>query len=193
MDADEVLEVPAGFTWPELVADRYRLLHRRRASPETAWELGTLVKHSLPWRYQGVLHEAIVCDAPHGAVSLRGPVVWGHFDSARNRDPNAKYAEDARVLEAALVAEPDNARYVFYLAQSYRDYGKLEQAVAAYERRVAMGGWGEEVYLAQCQIGTLGQRLGWDWSRVLAAYLRASTGPCAPAAAGQTSSARCGT
>jgi len=173
MDADEELELPPAFVWPELVADQYRLLHRHRASPETAWELGSLVKQSLPWRYEGVLHEVIVCDAPHRALSLDGPVVWGHFDSARNADPRAKYAEDARVLEAALVAEPANARYVFYLAQSYRDCGKLEQAVAVYERRVALGGWGEEVYFAQCQVGTLGQRLGWDWSRVLTAYLRA--------------------
>lgn len=173
MDADEVLEVPPGFRLPELVADQYRLLHRHRSSPETAWELGTLVKMSLPWRYEGVLHEGIVCDAPHRSESLRGPTVWGYFDSARNVDPIAKYANDARILEAALLEEPNNARYVFYLGQSYRDCGKLEQAIEAYERRVAMGGWGEEVYFAQCQVGTLGERSGWDWSRVLAAYLRA--------------------
>jgi tetratricopeptide (TPR) repeat protein len=168
-----VLEVPPGFAWPELVADQYRLLHRHRASPETAWELGTLVKSSLPWRYEGVLHEVIVCDAPHREVSLRGPVVWGHFDSARNADPIAKYAADARLLEVALAEDPTNARYAFYLAQSYRDCGKLEQALAAYERRVAMGGWGEEVFFAQCQVGTLGLRLGWEWPRALDAYLRA--------------------
>jgi hypothetical protein len=173
MDADEELEVPPGFVMPELVADQYLLLHRHRSSPETTWELGTLVKMTLPWRYEGVLHEGIVCDAPHRAVSLRGPTVWGHFDSARNVDPIAKYANDAAILEAALLEEPKNARYVFYLGQSYRDCGKLERAIAAYERRVAMGGWGEEVFFAQCQVGTLGQRVGWDWSRVLDAYLRA--------------------
>jgi glycosyltransferase involved in cell wall biosynthesis len=173
MDADEVLEVPPGFAWPHLIADQYRLMHRHRSSPETTWELGTLVRLALPWRYEGVLHEGIVCDAPHRAESLRGPIVWGYFDSARNVDPVAKYENDAKILEAALVDEPKNARYVFYLAQSYRDCGKLKEAIAAYERRVAMGGWGEEVYFAQCQVGTLGNRLGWDWSRVLDAYLRA--------------------
>jgi tetratricopeptide (TPR) repeat protein len=173
MDADEVLEVPPGFRFPELVVDQYRLLHRHRSSPGTAWELGTLVKMALPWRYEGVLHEGIVCDTPHRSESLQGPVVWGYFDSARNVDPVVKYANDARVLEAALLDEPNNARYVFYLGQSYRDCGKLEQAIAAYERRVAMGGWGEEVYYAQYQVGALGERSGWDWSRVLTAYLGA--------------------
>jgi glycosyltransferase involved in cell wall biosynthesis len=173
MDADEELEVPPGFELPALDADQYLLLHRHRSSPETTWELGTLVKSSLPWRYEGVLHEGIVCDEPHRAESLRGPVVWGYFDSARNADPVAKYANDARILEEALALEPNNARYVFYLGQSYRDCGKLEQSIAAYERRVAMRGWAEEVYFAQCQIGTLGERSGWEWPRVLAAYLKA--------------------
>lgn len=173
MDADEVLEVPPGFRLPALVAAQYRILHRHRSSPSTAWELGTLLKTGLPWRYEGVLHEVITCDAPHDSVLLPGPVVWGYFDSARNRDPLAKYAKDARVLEAALVTEPDNARYVFYLAQSYRDAGELERAAAAYARRVSLGGWGEEVFYAQLQVGVLGERLGWEWPRVLAAYLEA--------------------
>src|SRR6187551_1453910 len=40
MDADEVLEVPAGFSMPELDADQYMLRHRHRSSAETTWELG---------------------------------------------------------------------------------------------------------------------------------------------------------
>ncbi len=34
-----------------------------------------------------------------------------------------KYLKDALVLEEAVKEEPNNSRYVFYLAQSYRDYG----------------------------------------------------------------------
>ena len=173
MDADEELVVPAGYELPELTGDQYYLLHRHRSSPETGWELGTLVKASLHWKYVGVLHEVITTDEPHTPAALPGPVVWGYFDSARNVDPIAKYENDARILEAALLEEPDNARYMFYLGQSYRDCNKLEQSIAAYERRVAMGGWGEEVYFAQCQVGTLGERLGWEWPRVLNAYLKA--------------------
>jgi tetratricopeptide (TPR) repeat protein len=173
MDADEELEVPPGYRVPELEAEKYLILHRRRSSSDTMWELGTLVKASLPWRYDGVLHEHIACDAPHREASLRGPVVWGHFDSARNVDPKQKYANDARVLEAALRDEPGNARYVFYLAQSYRDSDQLDSAIETYERRVVMGGWEEEVYYALLQVAVLKERTERDAQAIVAAYLRA--------------------
>jgi len=179
IDADEELEVPPGFSMPELRADQYMLLHRRKDWPDTAWELGTLVKSALPWRYQGVLHEVILCDAPHDMQLLTGPLVWGHFDSARNVDPAIKYGNDARILEEALISEPDNARYVFYLAQSYRDAGQPDAAITAYERRAKMGGWEEEVYYSLYQVGALAEGRGWEWSRVLDAYLRAyGSRPC---------------
>jgi glycosyltransferase involved in cell wall biosynthesis len=173
LDADEVLEVPPGYSLPALEADHYNVLHRHRVAPETVWQLKSLVKASLPWRYEGVLHEVIVCEAAGEAAFLSGPVVWGHFDSARNVDPKAKYANDARVLEQALLVEPANARYVFYLAQSYRDSEQIEKAIATYERRVKMGGWDEELFYSQYQVGILGFHSGWEWPRVLDAYLKA--------------------
>jgi glycosyltransferase involved in cell wall biosynthesis len=174
IDADEELEVPPAFVMPELVADQYMLVHRRKQSPALAWDLANLVKSALPWRYRGVVHEVIVCDEPHTTEFLRGPTVWGHFDSARNAPGEAaKYAADARVLEAALLDEPDNARYVFYLAQSYRDAGNLPKAVEAYERRATMGGWDEEVFYALYQIAVLGDRLGVERPLLIYAYLRA--------------------
>jgi glycosyltransferase involved in cell wall biosynthesis len=173
MDADEVFEVPEGYRLPELVAEQYMVLHRHRSSGATAWELGTLVKASLPWRYEGVLHEHIACDEPHERVSLHGPVVWGYFDSARNVDPKKKYANDARVLEEALRDEPKNARYVFYLAQSYRDSDQLDKAREAYERRAAMGGWEEEVYYSLLQVAMLKQRTTRDPKGIVDGFLKA--------------------
>ena len=173
MDADEVFEVPAGFAMPGLDAEQYMLLHRHRASAETTWELGTLVRGSMPWRYEGVLHEHIACDEPHQRVPLRGPVVWGYFDSARNVDPKKKYANDARILEDALKDEPNNARYVFYLAQSYRDSDQLDKAIETYARRAAMGGWEEEVYFSLLQVGVLRVRAKREPQAIVSAFLNA--------------------
>jgi glycosyltransferase involved in cell wall biosynthesis len=172
MDADERMEVPAGFHWPKLSADKYMIAHRHAGSPDSSWGLGTLVKASLPWRYEGVLHEYIALDQEHTTANVDGPVVWGYFDSARNVDPIAKYANDAKVLEAALEKEPQNARYVFYLAQSYRDSKQLEKAADAYERRIALGGWDEELFYSAFQRGAVLDNLG-DWPRALASYLQA--------------------
>ena len=64
-----------------------------------------------------------------------------YTDGARSQQSQtAKFLHDAEVLRRALIDEPDNARYAFYLAQSLRDAGKPAEAITAYERRVAMGG-----------------------------------------------------
>lgn len=174
MDADEVLELPEGFVLPPLTAEEYWFDHRFVETPDTAWQRGTLIKSGLPWRFEGVLHEHLVCGkTPYMRVVLPGPTVWVHTDSARNADPKAKFESDARILEQALVDEPDNARYVFYLAQSYRDSKQLEKAIAAYDRRATMGGFPEEVYYSKLEAARLRELSGAAWPTVLAGYLDA--------------------
>lgn len=172
IDADEQLVYPADFTLPRLDADAYQLLHRGHQST-TEFYRTQLVRSSRAFRYEGVLHEVILCDEPHTTAKMpRDLVSVGYFDGARNRDPIAKYRADAEVLERALSSSPDNARYVFYLAQSYRDAAMLEPAIGAYERRVAMGGWAEEQWYAALQLGILHERLGQE-AKTVDAYLRA--------------------
>jgi glycosyltransferase involved in cell wall biosynthesis len=172
IDADETLEVPTGFAWPAMSAAQYRLLH---ANGSNRYWRTSLVANRLPWRYVGVLHEYI--DAPGAglAVNLDGPVVWGYFDGGRSVGLSTveKYARDARTLEAALVEEPDNARYQFYLAQSYRDSGQVDRAIAAYLKRAEMGGWEEEVWYSLHQVAALQVQAGAPADVVIASYLRA--------------------
>jgi len=172
IDADEVWSSPPEFRLPELSADAYSVLHRHKATETTFW-LTQLVRSRLPFRFAGVLHEVLVCDEPHTLSPLAGPMITGLFDSARNRqDPVEKYARDAAVLEAALEREPDNARYVFYLAQSYRDANLLEPARSAYARRAQMGGFEEEAWYAALWTARLAERLGREDEAILG-FMRA--------------------
>ncbi len=172
IDADEVFETPAGFKWPKLSADCYHILHRVGQSETTFW-LGQLVRSALPWRYVGVLHEGLACSEPHRTERLPGPLTHGHFDSARNKlDQVEKYTRDALVLEKALQTEPDNARYVFYLGQSWRDAKQHEKSLAAYQRRASMPGWEEEGWYAQLQVARLLERLG-RRAEAIEGYLKA--------------------
>jgi len=41
---------------------------------------------------------------------------------------------------------PNNDRYTFYLANSYRGAGQHESAIEYYKKRIAIGGWREEVW-----------------------------------------------
>lgn len=67
-----------------------------------------------------------------------------YTDSARSQAE--KFAADAAVLEAALIDEPDNERYVFYLAQSHRDSRQPQAALARYHQPATMGRWVEEAW-----------------------------------------------
>lgn len=172
IDADEQLVYPDEFALPSLEADAYQILHRGHRST-TEFYRTQIVRSCRAFRYEGVLHEVIRCDEPHTTARIpRSMTSLGYFDGARNRDPIAKYRADAEVLERALLTEPDNARYVFYLAQSHRDAGALEASITAYERRIAMGGWAEEQWYAALQVGILHERSRHD-AQAIEAYLRA--------------------
>ncbi|WP_182663621.1 tetratricopeptide repeat-containing glycosyltransferase [Aquariibacter albus] len=170
IDADEILALPPGWTLPQpLNAPAYSL----RMHDGTLRYLRTsLVDARLPWRYIGVLHEYIDCGKAIHPVELDGPHVIYTRDGARARNPN-KSREDAQVLEAALRSEPGNTRYQFYLAQSWMGAGELERALDAYEARVAMGGWDQEVWCAMYLAARLRERLARPAAEVIDAYLRA--------------------
>jgi glycosyltransferase involved in cell wall biosynthesis len=172
IDADETFEVPAGFALPALSADGYYTQHRGSASTVTFDRL-QLLKSDAAWRYEGVLHEVAVCDGAHRTASLVGPLCLGHFDGARNQvDVKEKYARDAAVLEQALEREPANARYVYYLARSYRDAGQPDKALEYFAKRADLGGWEEEVWHSLHMMGVLSAELG-KYHAAVAAQLRA--------------------
>lgn len=58
---------------------------------------------------------------------------------------------DERLLLDGLEAEPENVRYMFYLAQTYMCLQRTEEAIRWYERRIAAGGWVEEAWYAHYQ------------------------------------------
>ncbi|WP_251093350.1 hypothetical protein [Streptomyces sp. Caat 7-52] len=96
----------------------------------------------------GVLHEYLDCDGPFSRATLEGTrmVIMGGGGRQQGGDQRTKCLRDAAVLEDGLVKEPDNPRYVFYLAQSWRDADEPAKALAAYDRRAAMGGFAEEAF-----------------------------------------------
>ncbi|MDB4958613.1 MAG: hypothetical protein JWO36_6182 [Myxococcales bacterium] len=169
IDADDALELAPGFSLPVLDHGAYAF---RVEYADTIYYRPQLLRSSLDWRYEGVVHEAAVSDATCEPAILEGIVYRVHGGGGRSRDPD-RYVRDARLLEEALAKEPTNARNVFYLAQSYRDARMPTEALAAYERRATMGGWNEQVYCALLQAAGLHEQLGHARELVWAAYLKA--------------------
>ena len=169
MDADDYLETPPDYKLPQLTADAYQIqIH----FGGTTWARAQLIKSSLPWRWVGVVHEGLTCDAQHNLETLGEVKLLVTHDGARSKDPK-KYHKDAALLEEALKKDPSNTRYAFYLAQSYRDAGEKEKALQWYEKRIAMGGWEEEVYISMVQVALLQKALEMPLDTVLASLVRA--------------------
>ena len=169
VDADDTLELAPGFKRPRLSADAYEL-HVSDAG--TGYRRKHLFRSGRGFRYVGVLHEVLVGPDGHTTSPLSGITYRRSYDGARSADPE-KFRKDAAVLRAALEREPGNARYVFYLAQSLRDAGDLQEALEAYERRAGMSGWDEEIWYSRYEVGRLAGRLGRPDAEVIEASLRA--------------------
>ncbi|MDN4516336.1 glycosyltransferase [Mycolicibacterium austroafricanum] len=167
MDADDLLVGTPDFSG--LTADVYQLHY----GPDVSYWRRQLFRDGLPWRYVGVLHEYAECGGPCTDERLHGDY---HIESrrlgGRSLDPE-KYARDAEVLLAEVERNPDNPRSVFYLAQSYYDYGDYASAHKWYRRRTEMAGFDEEVYYALVRVADTMLRLGEPWPLVQDAFLRA--------------------
>jgi hypothetical protein len=108
------------------------------------------VSGRIKWRYTGVTHEYIHSDIPTKCQNLDF-FTFNHKADGGNRSD--KYERDVRLLLKGIQDEPNNYRYLFYLAQSYKDLASYDNAIKYYELRAQKGGWGEEVYYSYYQIG----------------------------------------
>jgi len=115
------------------------------------------VKSSLDWKYIGVTHEYITCDKEVNIANLDSFTIFHKADGGSRSD---KFKRDIYLLEQGLMEDPDNSRYMFYLAQSYKDIYNFTKAIEFYEKRVEKGGWPEEVYFSLYQIGLCKMRRG---------------------------------
>ena len=171
LDADDFLVYSKGPSLPDLSADSYQLEIRHKT---VAYKRTALVRETLQWRYEGVLHEYPVSAQPVTPTVLPDVFIQIGADGARSqRPPEEKYLRDAEVLEKALIKEPDNARYMFYLAQSYRDASMHAQALAAYDKRLLMVGFDEEIFCSLLQGARLAHKLGRPAPEIVDRFMKA--------------------
>lgn len=170
IDADDRLESDSNFEFPLLEGDAYTLAVQDAGH---IYHRIQIIRSSLTWRYEGVLHEYLECSTPYKSGHIDGLRYMRVGGGARSLDPN-KFRRDAEVLQSALEQEPENARYWFYLGQSLRDAGDWSAAIDAYERRIALGGWEEETWYALYQIAVCHQLNESSPKTVVEAYERAN-------------------
>ena len=116
---------------------------------EGSWEytLPLLVSGKRRWVYRGVAHSYL---AAEDGGSYTEQVCGLRIEDRRPGGWRpGKLEEDARLLERELEKNPLDARSSFYLAQTYADLGRTSDALREYGRRILLGGYDQERFVAK--------------------------------------------
>ena len=170
IDADEVLIVTSLFEKSLLRKSFYVI--RSKGIDSEHYRIH-LIDNDMGWIWEGVLHESVINSSDREGEILDNLCIdFSANDGNRFRDPK-KFSKDAQILEQALQADPGNARYVFYLAQSYLNAREFSFALKNFERRISMQGEPDETFFAQFCVGYLQDHLKMQSEIVIASYLKA--------------------
>jgi len=175
IDADDLVE--GKFSLPDvMIHDSYALIYGNSVSDGHVYWRTQLFKNNLDWIYKGVLHEypELATKQSDTNKRLEGEYcIRSRRLGDRNKiDPTAKALKDAATLIKGLKDEPDNDRYWFYLGQSYMDACEWEKAIEAYDKRISMQRWDEEVYFSLYRKAMAFTELD-KWDKALETYLEA--------------------
>ena len=164
LDADDLLEDgaelraalerdPAGSAW-----------HLEARQGAWSWESCRVARTAARWRFVGAVHEVLVGGCGERAA---GRVLHEPPDTIAARIRSSRrWARDVELLRAALERDPGDTRSAFYLGMTLLWLGRYEAAAEALWRRVNMGGWSEEIYVARLQLAGCMANLGRAWPQI---------------------------
>jgi len=131
------------------------------------------------WRWYGPVHEVLVCDDKTVVSPVEGISVLVRPDgnSWVAETIQQKYEGHAKILEDYVANDPKkDPRWLFYLAQSYRDAGgeeNLKKSLEWYEKRIsAIGGYWEEVYFSALMAANIKSKLNYPTEEVIESFLK---------------------
>lgn len=156
IDADMVME-NHGLDKSDLTADYYMVKQYDNA---IEYMNIRLVSASYTWKSVGVTHEYWSGDGAERKERLNTLVIDDRGDGGCKDD---KFTRDYALLTTAIEEETDQhlvTRYYFYLAQTCKCLGKIEEAIKYYQIRAVRGGYIDEIWYSMLQEGVCNERLG---------------------------------
>jgi len=147
LDADMKLVITEGFRKEDLTENGYSILQKNGS---IEYYNARIVKTGIGVRCVSPTHEYY--DFPNGGGNHKLGSLWIN-DIGDGGAKSDKFARDIRLLLEGIQEEPNNGRYHFYLANSYKNTGRHEEAIAMYKKRVEIGGWLEEIFYSCYEIG----------------------------------------
>lgn len=122
-----------------LIADTYKI----KILGNPTYYLPLLFNNKIEWKSIGATHEYWKCNERFIEEVLPTLSILHKCNGDYRKN---KFENDVKLLKQGIKEEPNNTRYMFYLAQSYFDVGEFDLATIWYEKRISSGGWWEEIY-----------------------------------------------
>ena len=169
IDADMALTIGANFDKSMLKLDYYNVL---QGSDKFYFHNVRIVRNNGLYSYEGVTHEILTppSNAILGSLTKDELFMNDYQDGGAKND---KYERDIRLLTQGLIDEPNNCRYLFYLANSYRDSKQPIEAIKWYKKVLESNNWIQEKYMSCKMIGNLYNDLN-DMNNAIRYWIKSS-------------------
>lgn len=151
MDADMILEVNDFDKSILGTADSFCLL---QGNDDFYYQNMRIVRNNGAFKYIGVTHEHVSTPPNNHNINIRKNQLFIK-DVGDGGSKADKFDRDIRLLTQGIADEPTNVRYHFYLANSYKDSGKFDEAIVYYHKRIDMGDWEQEVWYSYYNIANI--------------------------------------
>tara|TARA_B100000282_G_C31737143_1_gene494090 strand:+ start:144 stop:2228 length:2085 start_codon:yes stop_codon:yes gene_type:complete len=140
----------------KLIFDAYYLM---QGNDNLVYKNVRFVRNSKRFFYKGATHEFITTNNQYTNGTIAKEIMYIN-DIGDGGSKGNKFKRDIDLLEKAIKNEPNNIRYLFYLANSYKDDGQYEKAITYYQKRIKSGGWEQEIFCSYYYQGLCYKSLG---------------------------------
>ena len=165
LDADMQLHIEPQFDKSKLTSPIYNI---RQGDGFTYYNIRLIANHV----------DAEYCGVTHEYINIKDNSTQEKLDSLKISDigdggsKTNKFDRDILLLTKGLQDNPNNIRYNFYLANTYFDSGKYEQALKYYEKHANIVTWNEEHFYNYYRQGFCYKHLG-DEEKMLDMWIKA--------------------
>lgn len=178
LDADDELEngkaLRAFLTRERSAQGPDREAYYLRVRIGISFDSARLVRARSGWRFRGVVHEVLVrADRPAPVHRIPDVVIQHHPAADAVERSRKRWARDVGLLEKAIAEDPNDSRAAFYLANTLFWLHRYDEAEKAFIRRIALGGWREELYESRWSIAKIAAAQNRPWLEVQSKYLDA--------------------
>ena len=156
LDADMILEVK---NFDKSILNTSQSFNILQGNESFYYQNLRIIKNNGLYKYVGVTHEYIDVPDNNTILCIDKNLLFIR-DIGDGGSKSDKFERDVSLLLNGIKDEPNNARYHFYLANSYHDSGKYTEAIDYYKKRIDFGGWREEVWYSYFRIGLCYQHIG---------------------------------